>query len=135
MMKSATCLLCERDGKYLSVSRKDDSTKWGLVGGKVDPNESNAEAIQRETHEEVGVIASLISFQPLLSAFCPGDVNFWVTTYLWVDPYPIEDNELKAENGLTIDWKTEEELCDSHISPFSEYNKQVFVALREYQKE
>lgn len=47
-MKSAVCLLCRRDGKFLAVTRHWEPTKWGMPGGKVDANESNVEALQRE---------------------------------------------------------------------------------------
>ena len=44
------------------------------------------------------------------------------------------DSELKPEKGLALDWKSEEELCDPSISPFANYNKRVFAALRAYQQ-
>jgi 8-oxo-dGTP pyrophosphatase MutT (NUDIX family) len=134
-MKTAVCLLCPRGDKYLSISRRNDPTQWGMPGGKVDPYESNVEAVQREVGEETGILASAVSYEPLLSSHCPGEVDFWVTTYLWVDEFAINDCELVAEEGMTLDWKTEEELCDPAVSPFAEYNKRVFKALREYRQE
>ena len=127
-------MLVARGDRYLSISRRNDDTLWGLPGGKVDPYEANVEAIQREVKEETGIMAAVISFEPLYSGFCPGEVNFWVTTYLWVDPLPIKDVELKPEEGLLLDWKSEEELCNPSISPFADYNKRVFEALRAYQQ-
>lgn len=40
---------------WLAVSRKDDLTKFGLAGGKIDPGESPKEAAIRETFEESGI--------------------------------------------------------------------------------
>lgn len=48
-----------REQKFLVISRRNDTTKWGLPGGKVDPGESNIKAVQRETVEETGMIGSV----------------------------------------------------------------------------
>jgi ADP-ribose pyrophosphatase YjhB (NUDIX family)/DNA-directed RNA polymerase specialized sigma subunit len=53
--KESVVLLAERDGKVLAVSRKHDHNDFGLVGGKVEGNESHEEALRRETHEETGL--------------------------------------------------------------------------------
>ncbi len=50
-MNKAVCVVLENDGKYLAVSRKDNSKDFGFPGGKVDPGETGIEAIKRETFE------------------------------------------------------------------------------------
>lgn len=52
-------MLVARGDRYLSISRRNDATRWGLPGGKVDPYEANVEAICREVEEETGVIAAV----------------------------------------------------------------------------
>jgi len=131
-MKKAVCLLAERNGRYLAVSRRNDPNRWGFPGGKVDENEFNVEALQREANEEVGVLAPAVSYEPLFSDKCSGEVDFWVTTYLFVDPCPIMDMELVAEEGLLIDWKERFELCHPDHSPFWEYNIKAFEAYDRY---
>lgn len=42
----------------LSVSRKDDLTKFGLAGGKLDPGESFMDCAIRETFEETGIVVT-----------------------------------------------------------------------------
>lgn len=69
--------------------------------------------------------------RPLYVGPCAGDRDYWVTTYLFVDPYPVQDSELQAENGLLLDWKTEAELSDDAVSPFASYNRRVFAALKQ----
>lgn len=128
-MKSAVCLLYPRnDGTFLSVSRRDDITKWGLPGGKVDKGESNVEAIQREVYEEIGIASAEVFYEPLYCGPCKGDVDYWVTTYLWNDII-YDDTRFDPEIGLAIEWKSIDELCDENVSPFAKYNRKVFEAL------
>lgn len=130
-MKTAVCLLVVRFGKVLSISRRNDTSLWGLPGGKVDEHETNVEALAREVNEELGVIAATTAYEPLYVGFCPGKlappVDYWVTTYLWVDT-PIKDAELDPEDGFELRWLTREQLEDPVISPFWEYNVGVFKA-------
>lgn len=54
----AVCaVIVNNDGKILAVSRKDDHEKFGLPGGKVDPEdgEDYTSAIIREVKEETGI--------------------------------------------------------------------------------
>lgn len=135
-MKTAVCLLVPGDcvaggyipdNLYLAVSRRKNHARFGLPGGKVDPGESDSEAIARETAEEVDLSSYSTDFQPLYSGYCPGEVSYWVTTYLWVGRvFPLE--ELTAEEGLRIDWLTQEQLTNPGVSPFAGYNIGVFDA-------
>jgi 8-oxo-dGTP diphosphatase len=50
--------ILEKNGKILFLLRKNTpffSNYFGLIGGKVDQNESPAAALIRETYEEVGI--------------------------------------------------------------------------------
>lgn len=132
-MKYATCVLIPQDGKFLAISRRNDTSLWGLPGGKCDPLETNVECAQRELREETGIIAAQTGFEPLWVGFCPGKlappVDYWVTTYLWVDSR-VHDHELKPEEGFALRWMTQDELCDPAVSPFADYNVKVFEAFK-----
>lgn len=129
-MKSAVCLLyINDDGMVLSVSRRDNPSQWGFPGGKVDLGESNVEAVQREVFEEIGVLAGDISYEPLFCGPCEGDVNYWVTTYTLKDL--VKNIIFVPEPGLSIAWKNMNDLCNIRISPFADYNRRVFAALKE----
>ena len=43
------------DGEYVLLTRYVHTGVWGLPGGGIDPGESPAEAVRRETFEESGV--------------------------------------------------------------------------------
>lgn len=130
-MKSAVCLLVPREGRFLSVSRRNDNTRWGMPGGKVDADESNLQAIQREVFEEVGMGVSSVFAEPLFVGTSAGDTDFWVTTYLWLGAPP-EPRHLRSEEGLEMAFLTEEDLCNDKKSPFAAYNRRVFQAYHTY---
>ena len=60
---SVCILVLGEDGKVLAVSRKDDHEKFGLPGGKIEPNETPALAIERELFEETGLELTSLRFQ------------------------------------------------------------------------
>ncbi len=57
----------ERDGKYLITQRRPTAVLpllWEFPGGKVEPNESDARALEREMNERLGIrvqVGQLIS--------------------------------------------------------------------------
>lgn len=55
MKEVVLVVLLNDNGEVLAVSRKNDHTDFGLVGGKVDEGESRTDAIFRETLEETGL--------------------------------------------------------------------------------
>ena len=126
-MKTATCLLIPLANGFVAVSRRKDPTRWGLPGGKVDEGESDAEAVARETAEEIGLSSFMTDFQPIYCAYCPGKVGYWVTTYLWVGQEVCWDL-LIAEEGLSLTILDEERLTSPVVSPFAAYNVGVFEA-------
>lgn len=75
--KLGACVLIERDGKVLGVARKRDHNDWGLPGGKVDENETFAQAAVRELFEETGIRISESDLDRA-SAFCALDRNAYV---------------------------------------------------------
>jgi 8-oxo-dGTP diphosphatase len=61
-MRNAAVMLVVKDGLILSVSRRYDKTKFGLPGGKVEPDETPEQAAIRETLEETGVKVTKCEF-------------------------------------------------------------------------
>lgn len=135
-MKTATCVLIHRDGKFLAISRRNDTTRWGLPGGKVDKGETNVEGAQRELYEETGLDVFKQDLEPIYVGLCPGKleppVDYWVTTYL--QKGKVCDNILFPEEGFELRWLTAEELCDPAISPFADYNQRALAAYSVYSR-
>jgi 8-oxo-dGTP pyrophosphatase MutT (NUDIX family) len=60
-LRTVGCFL-EHDGKFLILHRhpnKSQGNTWGLPAGKVEPGESDPDAILREVREETGYQASI----------------------------------------------------------------------------
>lgn len=132
--RSAVCLaVVGEEGRFLSISRRNDTTQWGLPGGKVDAGETNLEALVRECQEELGFVMKPQLLEPVYSGLCPGkgpQDTFWVSTYLWKGEVP-QLEALMAEEGMELAWLTGEQLC-SGMSPFADYNRAAFNALQRY---
>lgn len=128
-MKQAVCILIKvPDSSYfLTVSRKNDETQWGLPGGKVDNDELYIDSIIRETKEEIGLTVEKNQLSVFFTGICLGDVDYEVTTYLYKGNFNFCD--LKPEEGITLGYSTRAELCDPYNSPFAEYNTKMFEAL------
>ena len=96
----------ERDGRYLAARRtKPDwaAGRWEFPGGKVEPGESEADALVREIREELGVEISV-------GARVPGEwplhddlvLHLYVAKLIDGDPQPLDHHD-------ALRWITPEE--------------------------
>ncbi|HET8689161.1 MAG TPA: NUDIX hydrolase [Methanosarcina sp.] len=133
-MKYAVCvLIVNNDAERLSVSRRNDTTRWGYPGGKVDKGESNLHAIIREVREETGITLDSTQLIPLYSGMCFGkDGNhFWTTTYLYGET--INDiSSYTPEEGIEMKFVDPKDMTNSRICPFADYNMQVEITLEHF---
>lgn len=121
MKKLAVCGILSVLGHYLAVSRKDDHTKFGFIGGKVDDGESVKQALIREVLEETGLHVEIdTQYDPFVEE--DGD-DYLVYCYIikLKDVYHESISEIEA--GV-IRLVSKDVLLNS--SPWSEYNKQAF---------
>jgi len=67
-----TCALIVKEGQLLCAQRSEFMTlplKWELPGGKIEPNESEEECLQREIKEELGLSIKILKrLEPNLHA-------------------------------------------------------------------
>jgi len=99
----------ERDGRYLTARRtRPDwaAGRWEFPGGKVEPGESEADALVREIREELGVEISV-------GARVPGEwplhddlvLHLYVATLIDGQPQPLDHHD-------ELRWLTPDEFDD-----------------------
>src|ERR1700722_1035984 len=64
--RSVAILLINPGGRVLSITRGDNLEDWGLIGGKVDPeDETDTHAAFREAKEEAGAVMEFETIIPI----------------------------------------------------------------------
>ncbi len=113
--------MIEQEGKYLITQRPPRATLpllWEFPGGKVEPGETDPEALARELHEEMGIAVEVgervIHVEHAYEAydidFCvyrcrlrSGDIqHIRVHDHRWVRPEELDDYQFPAADEKTI---------------------------------
>lgn len=114
MKTEAACvLLRRRDGLILGVSRRDDSTDWGLPGGKREGAESLAETAARELREETGVVVDPAALVHVFTADADGTVATTFTAGAWT-------GEPAARGEGAVTWVTWDDLIQGRFGRYHE---------------
>jgi 8-oxo-dGTP diphosphatase len=120
-LPKAACVLLQKDGLILAVSRKSNSDDFGMPGGKVDSGETVEQAARRELKEETGLDAGTL--RKLYSGACESETPgliYWTTTYVAED----FEGELRTREKGVVKWVRPVVLLRG---TFRAYNQNVFV--------
>jgi ADP-ribose pyrophosphatase YjhB (NUDIX family) len=117
--KASLSLLINKEGKILSVSRKDNIFDKNIVGGKVDEGETFEQAAVREAKEETGL--DIFNLKPV---FMRKDGKFICVTFLAEFIGEIEQTEKGA-----IEWINYDELFSGS---FGKYNSELKNIISKY---
>jgi len=118
MKQSVQVVLLNEYNEVLAVSRKDNHSDMGLVGGKVDPEDMGnlINAAYRETKEETGLEIS--NFRMIFSMYKHGYMGY---TYLC--DY---EGEIQTDEPHIVKWVGFNEVI---AGTFGEWNKLVALSL------
>jgi 8-oxo-dGTP pyrophosphatase MutT (NUDIX family) len=130
-MRKAGVMIIIRDGLMLGISRRNDPSKYGFLGGKYDfiagDRDTNDTAI-REAKEEAGiqVISTEHIFTRVEPKESPTGEDFFVYCYYataWKgEPRDSEEGHVK--------WLTQAELTSPEIGAFADYNARTLEAFK-----
>ncbi|MFG2911822.1 NUDIX domain-containing protein [Kitasatospora sp. NPDC048298] len=101
-----------RGGRVLAARRSAPESvagRWEFPGGKAEPGETEAQALERELLEELGVRARALTRLPGAWAVRPGlELHFWAAELLAGEPSALEDHDalrwLGPEELDAVDW-------------------------------
>ncbi len=119
-VKSAAVMLILKDGLILAVSRRENTSVFGLPGGKVELGETPREAAIRETFEETGIKVKhcFEIYKRLEPAKGPKGYDFY-THCFYASEW--EGTPANSDEGV-VDWLTTEDLIYTKAA-FAEYNR------------
>jgi 8-oxo-dGTP pyrophosphatase MutT (NUDIX family) len=115
------CLLMDKAGYILAISRGENTAAWGMPGGKVELNESLEIAVVREMYEETGYV--IAAPQSVYTAFVPGETNFMCTTFVAQAVAEAPDAPRSIPFEGEVKWVHPGVLARG---PFAEYNQALF---------
>lgn len=131
LLPHAACVLIEdKEGKVLAVSRKDDSTKFGLPGGKTDSGETDEQAAIRELYEETGIKISFINLRKIFES--TDDFEYWTTCYYACLLYTPQIDKKSIKEKGEVQW-VDRKILTSGI--FGKFNTRLFETLDQIKSE
>ncbi len=131
MMKTldVVAAILERDGKILLAQRPahaDQPGMWEFAGGKLEPGESQPQALRRELHEELGIEAIVGQYVASHQREVSGRI---IHLHAW--HVPDYQGELHAHEHQQLVWCLPEEALTYPLAPADIPLLQAFILLRD----
>lgn len=117
----------ERDGRYLITQRRPTAVLpllWEFPGGKVEPGESDAEALRREVRHRLGV--GVTPRSPISSVTHPYE-RYTVELHLY--ECSIDEGEPTERNVSAFKWVTSAEFEQHPFTPADELSMSRLLGL------
>ncbi|MCK4258454.1 MAG: (deoxy)nucleoside triphosphate pyrophosphohydrolase [Halanaerobiales bacterium] len=113
-MIRVTAAIISKDNKYLIARKKKGNLAglWEFPGGKIEPNETPEECLQREIKEEFDIDITVDSYLATSRYTYPHaeiELIGYHATYI--------DGELKPIDHDLIEWVTPEEMAEYNFAP------------------
>lgn len=128
MVRSVQAVILNKDGQVLAVSRKDNHSDFGLVGGKVDdedylayPIEPLHAALIREVKEETGLDISVDSAALVLAMHKGGYMSYTFLVNEW-------SGDIETDEPHIVKWTNFSEII---MGSFGRYNEIVSDSLND----
>lgn len=131
MMKTldVVAAILERDGKILLAQRPahaDQPGMWEFAGGKLEPGESQPQALRCELHEELGIEAIVGQYVASHQREVSGRI---IHLHAW--HVPDYQGELHAHEHQQLVWCLPEEALTYPLAPADIPLLQAFILLRD----
>lgn len=125
---SVVALIVDEDENVLAITRRNKDDDWGLVGGKVDPSDTDAvEAIRREAREEAGIEIQREDLVHIYTRF-DGRVNDDKICFCYFVRH-YKGRPRAMENGFKVRWVPFETLL-LEKNTFVHYNQGLYAHLK-----
>lgn len=115
-------LVVRDDGLILGVTRKNEHTKFGLAGGKLELNETPEQCATRETFEETGICVTACKY--LYERIVPSIQSKGVEVYSYCYQAIAWEGEISTNESGKVDWVTIDDILNG---AYPEYNKNTLI--------
>lgn len=129
-IRSAGIMLIVKDGLILGISRRDNRSIFGLLGGKNEDEEDLKQTAIRETLEEAGIaVSSCVLFHQRLEPGIKDGIDYQCQ-YYYATKWEAYWDEPCSPEGMKLKWLTLKEITETQTA-FPDTIKDVFEVFQQ----